>query len=279
MFFPTPYAASDLYTKTQIDNQLTSIKTDVGACVKYTDIGKAGGVAGLDINKKVPTDNLPDSLVYTGSDGKISASVLPSYVDDVKEIGSILNTTPTVYGGGDYTVTKASEIVCTPAGKLIAYNAVSGYFKSWTSTDPLLTMEAYGTSTTSGVTPATDKIYVTLNDNRVYRYSGSVLVEISSGALSDAEASTLLNQYIKTITNGTVTPVYNAAEIEVVTGAGTKTNSTSKEGAIQTLTKSKAATKTYVDRMSPEVTIEDPVDADSNVADYVYNVGYTEGSI
>lgn len=244
----------------------------MSTCVKYSDVGVS--VAALDSDKKVPMDQLPDELVYTGSDGKIPASVLPSYVDDVKEIGSILDEEPTVWGSGVYTVTSSSQIVCTPSGKLVAYNQSAGYFKNWTSTDPLLTMEAYGTSGTDGVTPTTDKIYVTLDDNRVYRYSGSTLVEISSGALSDAEASTLLNEYIKTISNGTATEVTNAAEIEVVTGAGTKTNSTNKSGATQTLARSKAATKTYVDKMAPSA-----MSTTASTGQYISGVSVTRGSI
>ena len=280
VFFPTPYAASDLYTvndlynKTEVDAKIAAITPDLSTCVKYTDVGVAGGVAALDSGAKVPADQLPDSLVYTGTDGKIPSSVLPSYVDDVKEIGDILSSEPTSYASGTFTATSASQIVCTPSGKLVAYNQFSGYFKTWTATDPLLTMEAYGTVADSGVTATTDKIYVTLDDNRVYRYSGSTLVEISSGALSDAEASTLLNEYIKTISNGTATAVTNAAEIDVVTGAGTKTNSTSKGGATQTLARSKAATKTYVDKMAPSA-----MSTTASTGQYISGVTVTRGSI
>lgn len=143
-------------------------------------------------------------------------------------------------------------------------------------------MDAYGSydSTTGGATPTTDKIYVALDDNKCYRYSGSALTEISAGALSDAEASTLLNQYIKTISNGTATAVTNAAEIEVVTGAGTKTNSTTKGGATQTLARSKAATKTYVDKMSPDVIVKD-VYTVTGITDtsYIMEVAHAAGSI
>lgn len=280
MFFPTPYAANDLYTidelytRTEVDAKIAAAKPDLSTCVKYTDVGVAGGVAALDSSAKVPTDQLPDSLVYTGTDGKIPSSVLPSYVDDVKEIGLILDIEPASYAMGEFPVTAASQIVCTPSGKLIAYEQSSGFYRTWTSTNPLLTMEAYGTVAGSSVTPTTDKIYVTLDDNRVYRYSGSTLVEISSGALSDAEASTLLNEYIKTIANGTATAVTNAAEIDVVTGAGTKTNSTSKGGATQTLARSKAATKTYVDKMTPTA-----MSTTASTGQYISGVSVTRGSI
>lgn len=261
VFFPTPYAANDLYTKSQV---YTKTETD-NAYVKKTSVGVASGVASL------------------GSDGKVPASQLPSYVDDVKEFGDITTSTISTWGGGIYTVTSASQIIYnTVAGRFFAYNATSGYFKQWTSTNSLLTMDAYGSydSTTGGATPTTDKIYVALDDNKCYRYSGSALTEISAGALSDAEASTLLNQYIKTISNGTATAVTNAAEIEVVTGAGTKTNSTTKGGATQTLARSKAATKTYVDKMSPSVLIRDVASlTEMTDTSYILEVSHTAGDI
>ena len=89
----------------------------------------------------------------------------------------------------------------------------------------------------------------------------------------------MLNQYVKTISNGTATAVTNAAEIEVVTGAGTKSDSTTKAGATYTLARSKAATKTYVDKKSPTVTLYMVEDTDSSSTDFIYNVSYTAGSI
>ena len=85
-FFPTPYQKSQLYNKTEIDDKLKTIDTTISNVVTKSMIGAASGVAGLDANKKVATANLPSSIVYTGSDGKIPSSALPSYVDDVKDI-------------------------------------------------------------------------------------------------------------------------------------------------------------------------------------------------
>ena len=293
-FFPTPYRASDLYTKTDIDGKLTTINTNLSNAVMKSSIGAANGVAGLDANKKVATANLPSSIVYTGSDGKIPSSALPSYVDDVKDLaGELASITATISANSvadpDSIYFYSNATASSPQPYFLAYKGGT-YYRRWTSSDATKTEAAYGqshtylngtssTTTIECVIPVVDKIYIDTSNGKIYRWSGTTLAEISGCALSDTQASTLLNQYVKTISNGTATAVTNAAEIEVVTGAGTKSNSTTKAGATYTLARSKAATKTYVDKKSHNITTKTLAPGDNDSAYYVYAVESTAGTI
>lgn len=293
-FFPTPYRAEDLYTRSDIDGKLTTINTKLSNAVMKSSIGAANGVAGLDANKKVATANLPSSIVYTGTDGKIPASALPSYVDDVKDLAGVLDSvTATISANSvadpDSIYFYSNATALSPQPYFLAYKGGT-YYRRWTSSDATKTEAAYGqshtylngtssTTTIECVIPVVDKIYIDTSNSKIYRWSGSTLAEISGCALSDTQATTLLNQYVKTIANGTATAVTNAAEIDVVTGAGNKTNSTTKAGATYTLARSKAATKTYVDKMSPSVVTKALVPGDNDTSDYVFAVSATTGTI
>lgn len=284
-FFPTPYLASDLYTRTDIDGKLTTINSNLSNAVMKSSIGAANGVAGLDANKKVATANLPSSIVYTGSDGKIPSSALPSYVDDVKDLGGYIAKGTTIVAGTG-SIADPTAIYYNGNNNTLVALKDSKYYVTWTSSDATMTMDAYGkqvpatsTTTSAYVTPVVDKIYINTADSKIYRWSGTTLAEISGCALSDTQAATLLNQYVKTISNGTATAVTNAAEIEVVTGAGTKSNSTTKAGATYTLARSKAATKTYVDKKSPTVSTKSLAPGDNDSTNYVYAVAATAGTI
>ena len=108
-------------------------------------------------------DNLVDAVGSTNSvtvpvldqNGKLDASYLPSYVDDIIDLKAITSTAPTSCAVGD-----------------MYYNSASGNLKIYTAT-------AANTWGTTGVTPETGKIYVNLADSKIYRWSGSAMVEIS----------------------------------------------------------------------------------------------------
>ena len=108
-------------------------------------------------------DNLVDAVGSTvsvsvpvlDSNGKLDASYLPSYVDDIIDLKAITGTAPTSCAVGDKY-----------------YNSTSGNLKIYTAT-------AANTWGTTGETPETGKIYVNLADSKIYRWSGSAMVEIS----------------------------------------------------------------------------------------------------
>lgn len=108
-------------------------------------------------------DNLVDAVGSTVSvsvpvldaNGKLDSSYLPSYVDDIVDLKVITGTAPTTCAVGD-----------------MYFNNASGNLKIYTAT-------ATNTWGTTGTTPETGKIYVNLADSKIYRWSGSAMVEIS----------------------------------------------------------------------------------------------------
>ena len=108
-------------------------------------------------------DNLVDAVGSTVSvsvpvldaNGKLDSSYLPSYVDDIVDLKAITGTAPTTCVVGD-----------------MYFNNASGNLKIYTAT-------ATNTWGTTGTTPETGKIYVNLADSKIYRWSGSAMVEIS----------------------------------------------------------------------------------------------------
>ena len=108
-------------------------------------------------------DNLVDAVGSTISvsvpvldaNGKLDSSYLPSYVDDIIDLKAITGTAPTTCAVGD-----------------MYFNNASGNLKIYTAT-------ATNTWGTTGTTPETGKIYVNLADSKIYRWSGSAMVEIS----------------------------------------------------------------------------------------------------
>lgn len=108
-------------------------------------------------------DNLVDAVGSTVSvsvpvldaNGKLDSSYLPSYVDDIVDLKAITGTAPSTCAIGD-----------------MYFNNASGNLKIYTAT-------ATNTWGTTGTTPETGKIYVNLADSKIYRWSGSAMVEIS----------------------------------------------------------------------------------------------------
>ncbi len=119
--------------------------------------------SGDNLYPRTSIDNLVDTAGSTVSvsvpvldaNGKIDSSYLPSYVDDIVDLKAIASTAPSSCAKGD-----------------MYYNSASGNLKIYTAT-------AANTWGTTGVTPETGKIYVNTADSKIYRWSGSAMVEIS----------------------------------------------------------------------------------------------------
>lgn len=123
----------------------TKIQAASGNYILVSQKGANGGVAELDASGKVP------------------ATQLPSYVDDVIDLAAIVTTNP------------SSGMT---AGQK-RYNSTSK--KIFTST-----------SATAGTVsdPEADKIYVVLTDNTTWRWSGTALVQLNSGLALGETSST-----------------------------------------------------------------------------------------
>lgn len=118
-------------TKSQVG--LGNVTND--AQVKRTEMGAASGVATLD------------------SSGKVPASQLPSYVDDVVDLLNVTSTAPSTCTKGDKYYNTSSNKIFTATGK-----------NTWGAT---------------GETPETGKIYINLSNSKTYRWSSTALAVIS----------------------------------------------------------------------------------------------------
>lgn len=114
--------------------------------VAATEKGANSGVATLDATGKVP------------------ASQLPSFVDDVIDLLDIAATAPATCAKGD-----------------LYYNSDSKKIFEATAAD---------TWAETGTDPEGGKIYITLDDNKTYRWSGTTMAEISAGlALGETQGT------------------------------------------------------------------------------------------
>ena len=123
----------------------TKILTNNGNYIPIIQKGAVGGVAELDASGKVP------------------ATQLPSYVDDVIDLVNIVTANPT-------------------SGMTVG----SKYYNS--STKKIFT----ATSATVGVStdPESDKIYINISNNTTWRWSGTALVQMNAGLTLGETSST-----------------------------------------------------------------------------------------
>lgn len=129
------------------------------------------------------------------NDGKVPSSQLPSYVDDVVELLTLSDTAP---------------VSCATGDKY--YN---------TSTKKIYTATATDTWDTTGVDPDTGVIYVALDTDASYRWSGSAMINIGNpiGAATESTpgiAALATQAEVDTGTNDTkiVTPLKLATLVQ-----------------------------------------------------------------
>lgn len=111
----------------------------------------------------IGTKGAANGVAGLDSTGKVPSSQLPSYVDDVIDVVSFVTSNPT-------------------SGMTIG----NVYYNS--ATKKLFT----ATSATAGVTsdPEAGKIYVSIGNNKTYRWSGSIMTEISASLALGTTSST-----------------------------------------------------------------------------------------
>lgn len=111
----------------------------------------------------IGTKGAANGVAGLDSTGKVPSSQLPSYVDDVIDVVSFVTSNPT-------------------SGMTIG----NVYYNS--ATKKLFT----ATSATAGVTsdPEAGKIYVSIANNKTYRWSGSIMTEISASLILGTTSST-----------------------------------------------------------------------------------------
>lgn len=102
-------------------------------------------------------------LAELGADGKVPSSQLPSYVDDVIELLTVASSAPSTCAKDD-----------------MYYN---------TTSTKIFTATATNTWGTTGTTPEKSAIYVALDTNYSYRWSGSTMVNLASPVAAATEST------------------------------------------------------------------------------------------
>lgn len=160
----------------KLNTNPTISKNDVGlsnvtndAQVKRSEMGVAGGVATL------------------GSDSKIPAAQLPSFVDDVLEYAG------NVSGVSIQTASQSSveAVYYDTTHKSFCGKKDSSYYNNWNTVgEEALPANRFGTILGSTITPFSNKIYVDTSNNRTFRWSGTDLVQLESGLTLGETSST-----------------------------------------------------------------------------------------
>lgn len=146
-----------------------------------------------ELQTTVPGKGQPNGVASLGSDGKVPASQLPSYVDDVLEFNEISTSLPT---SPSPRIDDVDKVVFYKNGngdtatRLFFGVKDNKYYIYWKSVkgDENLGMDKYMTNSIQGK-PLSGKIYVDVSTNTSYRWSGTELVAIGGGSTADSELS------------------------------------------------------------------------------------------
>ena len=166
-------------------NNINAIQTKVNSIEATANEAKAkANAVGSELTLFKESKGSADGLAPLGSDGRIPASFLPGFVDDVLEFDSYLEDA-VVVESRDLPVGTAMEntAICYSKflNRFIIYNFDdSNYYTNWSG------IELYQQEDK----PISGKVYVDKRKNVTYRWSGSTLVAIGSDlALGYTEAS------------------------------------------------------------------------------------------
>lgn len=135
--------------------------------------------------------NLENNTVSLGEDGKVKSSQLPSYLDDVVEFSRIIPTgeiTPSSYTGvGDVVyISSINQFAITPAPTV---QGSEKYYNNWHGRDNY---------SDEDFVPLAGKIFVDSSTDKLYRWNGSTLIEVSS---TELEAASIDNNEIDNMFN------------------------------------------------------------------------------
>lgn len=145
------------------------------------------GALSTEINK------LKSTTVTLGDDGKVKSSQLPSYLDDVVEFAEIKETVeiqPTSLGSQ-----QAGKVVYVSSINQFAFSPLSltednaKYYNNWVGRDNYAD---------DSFVPLTGKMFVDSSTDKIYRWNGSTLVEVSA---TELEAASINNDDIDNMFN------------------------------------------------------------------------------
>lgn len=214
------------------------------AQVKRSEMGVAGGVATL------------------GSDSKVPAAQLPSFVDDILEYaGNVSNVT--IQSSSQASV---DAVYYNTTKKCFCGKKDDTYYNNWNKVgEEDLPADRFGKVQTN-VIPYSNKIYVDTSKNQTYRWSGTDLVQLDSGLTLGETSSTafagnrgkaletwkasLANKYALTLgDSGDVTPSETSVDINFdYFDVNNPTSSGSQSVSIPAATTSKAGVMSKSDK-------------------------------
>ena len=134
--------------------------------------------------------NLESHAVTLGNDGKIKSSQLPSYLDDVVEFANIVQTANILQESynGEGTVVYVSS-----ANKFALFvssgSSTNKYYNNWNGRDYYAD---------DSFVPLAGKMFVDKSTDKIYRWNGSALVEVSA---TELEAASITNNDIDNMFN------------------------------------------------------------------------------
>lgn len=221
---------------------LSNVTND--AQVKRSEMGVAGGVATL------------------GSDSKVPAAQLPSFVDDILEYaGNVSNVTIQTA-----SIASVDAVYYDTTKKGFCGKKGDTYYNNWNKVgDEDLPSDSFGKVQTK-VIPYSNKIYVDTSKNKTYRWSGTDLVQLDSSLTLGETSSTafagnrgkaletwkasLANKYALTLgDSGDVTPSETAVSINFdYFDVNNPTSSGSQPVSIPAATTSKAGVMSKSDK-------------------------------
>ena len=203
--------------QTQLDNKVdknTAITAGTATKITYDTKGLVTAGGSLlasdipDISATYVTNvriGAANGVAGLGADGKVPSSQLPSYVDDIIELLTLSSTAPATCATGDKYYNSTSKLIYTA-----------------TSTN---------TWGTTGETPDAGVIYVALDTNATYRWSGTDMINISNPISAASEstpgiAAIATQSEVNTGTNDTkiVTPLKLATYVSGIAKKFTATN-------------------------------------------------------
>lgn len=123
-----------------------------------------------------------DNLPVLDSTGKIPSGYLPGYVDDVLEFEGTTTSAISNTSGVSYNADEIKVLFNTISKTFIAQSKErTDYFlPAWKAGDKGNASTAYGTASDAGVVPSSGKLYMDTTNNKMYRWTGSALVDVSS---------------------------------------------------------------------------------------------------
>lgn len=138
-------------------------------------------VTGSDLENSI---GQPDGIAPLDSNGKIPSRFIPGTMDDVKEFLGLVEldepALPSSWAGTEsnkgqiFFDTSHSVFVCF-ARSSATPGAPGNYYSNWSPDADL-----YGEASVNGRIPFSDKVYVDIDSNKSYRWSGSTLAVIGS---------------------------------------------------------------------------------------------------